>query len=120
MATSSSGALYTALAVGYAAIWVGTAVICWMKGKKLWATVGFFTGWHVVPAIRLAKPDSPWARKRYGEDKQKRAMARFGLGVPDHVARGEYDDLGSLSAEDVAGMDKITRKAWEKEQRRRR
>jgi hypothetical protein len=112
-------AVYAAAVLAYIALWFGTAVICWLKGKHLWATLGLFTGWHVIPAIRLAKPDSWWAERRYDADKLDRAKARFGHGVPDHVAGGDYDELAELSPEEVAGMDKITRRAWEKERKRR-
>src|SRR5213075_479947 len=37
------------------------SVVCWLKGKRWWATLGFFTGWHWIPVFRLAKPNSWWA-----------------------------------------------------------
>jgi hypothetical protein len=110
-----SDAALIALIAAYAAVWVGTAVVCWLKGKRLWATLGFVTGWHVIPAVRLAKPDSWWSRRFYDEQKLRLAKARFfELDAPD-----DYEDLAELSADEVMGMDKITRKAWEKENKRR-
>jgi hypothetical protein len=55
--------------------------ICFLKGRVLHGSVGFF----VFPialygACRLGKPDSAWARRRYGERrprKQARAESRF-------------------------------------------
>lgn len=55
--------------------------ICFAKGRVMHGSVGFF----VFPvalygACRLGKPDSAWARRRYGErnpGKQARAEARF-------------------------------------------
>ncbi len=55
--------------------------ICFLKGRVLHGSVGFF----VFPialygACRLGKPDSAWARRRYGErhqKKQARSEARF-------------------------------------------
>jgi hypothetical protein len=55
--------------------------ICFLKGRALHGWVGFF----VFPvalygACRLGKPDSAWARRRYGErhpKKQARSAARF-------------------------------------------
>jgi len=55
--------------------------VCFLKGRVLHGTVGFF----VFPialygACRLGKPGSAWARRRYGErrpEKQARAEARF-------------------------------------------
>jgi hypothetical protein len=60
---------------------VALMAICFAKGRVLHGTVGFF----VFPialygACRLGKPDSAWARHRYGErrpKKQVRAQARF-------------------------------------------
>ena len=55
--------------------------ICFLKGRVMHGSIGFF----VFPialygACRLGKPDSPWARRRYGKrkpEKQARAEARF-------------------------------------------
>lgn len=55
--------------------------VCFLKGRVLHGSVGFF----VFPialygACRLGKPDSAWARRRYGKrrpQKQARAEARF-------------------------------------------
>jgi hypothetical protein len=55
--------------------------ICFAKGRVMHGSVGFF----IFPialygACRLGKPDSAWARRRYGErnpGKQTRAEARF-------------------------------------------
>ena len=55
--------------------------ICFLKGRVMHGSIGFF----VFPialygACRLGKPDSAWARRRYGErspKKQERAEARF-------------------------------------------
>jgi hypothetical protein len=55
--------------------------ICFLKGRVLHGSVGFF----VFPialygACRLGKPNSAWARRRYGErhpNKQDRSEARF-------------------------------------------
>ncbi|HST68867.1 MAG TPA: hypothetical protein VLI94_04325 [Solirubrobacterales bacterium] len=55
--------------------------ICFLKGRVMHGSIGFF----VFPialygACRLGKPSSPWARRRYGDrkpEKQARAEARF-------------------------------------------
>ncbi len=54
---------------------------CFLKGRVMHGSVGFF----VFPvalygACRLGKPDSAWARRRYGDrspGKQERSVARF-------------------------------------------
>jgi hypothetical protein len=55
-----------------------------LKGKwwfALWAlivTSGLGTILGTVGAIRLAKPGSRWARKRYGDEKMAESLQRFG------------------------------------------
>lgn len=64
-----------------AAVVLALVTVCFLKGRVMHGTVGFF----VFPvalygACRLGKPSSPWARRRYGERrprKQVRSKARF-------------------------------------------
>lgn len=76
---------------------VACLLICIMKGKYSTAVVGaFFPPLAWVGAIRLARPHSPWARRRYSPEKhnaaQRRAdrfdrrYGRWGLTVEDWVA----------------------------------
>ena len=53
-------------------------VICFLKGKLLWGVFGIYL-WPIalVGALRLAKPDSRWARRRYGPDKLARSRGRY-------------------------------------------
>lgn len=63
------------------------AAIAALKGKPIAAIIGLFIwGVAVICAVRLAKPNSPWARRRYrpGSVKAVRAEARFG---PSYQAR---------------------------------
>ena len=66
------------------ALWMITViVISLLKGKYLMTLVGlFFLGnlivW-TVGAVRLAKPRSWWARRRYDEDKMLKARERHGM-----------------------------------------
>lgn len=59
----------------------GLVAICFLKGRLLHGYVGFFVfPIAVYGACRLGKPDSAWARRRYGErrpKKQARAEERF-------------------------------------------
>lgn len=54
---------------------------CFAKGRLMHGAIGFFIQPLAIwGASRLAKPDSPWARRFYGErkrDKQRRAEERF-------------------------------------------
>ncbi len=67
------------------AIGLTFVVICLMKGKLMWGVFGFyFPPLGLIGAIRLAKPDSSWARKRYDEKKLARAhdaLRRRGEGL---------------------------------------
>jgi hypothetical protein len=77
--TGSAGAVLSSI-VGAAIVFLAVA-ICFAKGRVLHGTIGFF----VLPvaiygAWRIGKPNSPWARRRYGErrpKKQVKAEARF-------------------------------------------
>jgi hypothetical protein len=56
---------------------LGAVVVCGLKGKYGMIAGGIFLHplWF-VGAIRLAKPDSVWARKNYSEDKMAAARTR--------------------------------------------
>ena len=78
------------LIVAYHFLSVVCAVICLLKGKLIVGVVGFLL-WPValVGAIRLAEPNSFWARRFYDEEKLHRSRERY----PDHVrAPGEGDE----------------------------
>jgi lysyl-tRNA synthetase class 2 len=57
------------------------AIVCYLKGKYTIGTIGLFIPLvGAFGAVRLAKPDSPWARRRYGEARLARSRARFDAG----------------------------------------
>lgn len=74
------------LAVSLVLVFVPTAISA-LKGKPFTAIVGLFV-WPVAitGAVRLAKPNSPWAHRRYrrGSGKRARSERRFG---PAYQAR---------------------------------
>jgi hypothetical protein len=55
--------------------------ICFLKGRRLHGIIGFFVfPLALYGACRIAKPDSAWARRRYGKrkpGKQAKSEARF-------------------------------------------
>lgn len=54
------------------------AVVSFLKGKIYLGLIGvFLPAAAIVGAVRLAKPGSPWARRRYDDHKVARATARF-------------------------------------------
>jgi hypothetical protein len=66
------------------AAWIAALIICGMKGKAVFVAIGvillFAPGLSLLPvigAIRIARPNSTWARKYYGPKKMQIACARF-------------------------------------------
>jgi hypothetical protein len=58
-------------------IHVGYVVLCLLKGKIVTGLVGFFVPiLGLIGAIRLAKPESFWAKRWYGEKKLAKAVLR--------------------------------------------
>ena len=63
--------------VGLAALQVAICSIAVLKGKFVFGLVGLFLPiFAYVGAIRLARPQSPWARRRYSPEGRKMARAR--------------------------------------------
>lgn len=80
--TIEDGSIGTILGSFLSALVVfGLVAICFLKGRVLHGSVGFFVfPVAVYGACRLGKPDSAWARRRYGERrprKQTRSQERF-------------------------------------------
>ena len=67
-----------ALIVAYHGLSVISAVVCLSKGKWIVGVIGFLL-WPVglVGAVRLARPDSFWARRLYDPEKMRRAIERY-------------------------------------------
>jgi hypothetical protein len=107
-------AVLLALVVG--GIVLGPSVVCWLKGKRWWAVLGFPTLWHWVPVFRLAKPDSWWARRYYDQDKLLRAQQRFG-DDPFAGPSVPTEAVDAFSEDDILLQDKTTRRAWKKAQK---
>lgn len=95
--------------IGGLAFHLTMAMICFLKSKLSTGLIGI-----VVPivafvgAVRLAKPDSMWSRRRYADRKLERSQSRFGeayqhrwdrlrdfVGGTLHVAPGHSADHGS-------------------------
>ena len=85
-----------ALIVAYHGVSVVSAVICLGKGKLTTGVVGFLL-WPVglIGAIRLAEPNSFWARRFYEPDKLQRSRERY----PDHVEPGRDGDPAPVPEE---------------------
>lgn len=59
--------------------WLLPPAVCMLKGKSIFAVFGllFVSAVGFLGAIRLAKPDSYWARRYYDDAKRAKARARF-------------------------------------------
>jgi hypothetical protein len=70
------GATSTVALVATATIDLVLVAVCIFKGKVATGLVGMFVApVALVGAIRLAKPGSPWAHRRYGDHSRKQAEA---------------------------------------------
>jgi hypothetical protein len=81
--------------------------ICFFKGRRLHGIIGFF----VFPialygACRIGKPDSAWARRRYGERRPKKQAKAEGRFPPDRrtdrYKEAFRDIVGGKPSEGVA------------------
>ena len=103
-------------------IW-GPSLIAILKRHYIWGAVGLLIfapiGW--IGALLLAKPESWWARNRYGDAKRAAALAKYGdpveAGRPVPPAAGAPAIEGSDSAGDwecrICGEVSATRPAAE-------
>jgi hypothetical protein len=123
-AGSVEAILGTVLSVAIAFLLVA---VCFLKGRVMHGTVGFF----VFPialygACRLGKPNSAWARRRYGErrpKKQDRAEARFPPDRRTERFKNAFRDIvGGKPSEGLAAASKeaiaATREAGEEVRQR--
>jgi hypothetical protein len=82
---------------------VGLAAACFAKGRVMLGVIGLFVPVvAAVGAVRLARPASPWARRRYDAETRRRAQERFALTRPLSRAGRRISDLvaGAPSAEE--------------------
>ena len=68
-----------AFAVVVVLLHLGYTVVCLLKGKLVYGLVGFLVPvLALVGSIRLAKPESFWAKRFYGDARTAKAHERFG------------------------------------------
>ena len=67
---------------------LGFTTVCILKGKLLMGLLGMpMPGIAIIGSLRLAKPHSYWARRRYDEAKMARAAARYEQSGPSWFER---------------------------------
>lgn len=94
-------------AVVSGALLFAIVAICFLKGRNLHGIIGFFLSpLALYGACRIGKPDSAWARRRYGErrpKKQAKAERRFHPGRrTDRFKEAFRDIVGGKPSEGVA------------------
>jgi hypothetical protein len=66
------------IVAGLVATYIAFTAVCLAKGKVLTSLTGLFLAPVVLyGGLRLARPDSPWARRWYGPEKLGRARERY-------------------------------------------
>ncbi len=106
--TFETGSLdQTIASVVSAAVVFSMVAICFAKQRLMHGIVGFFVfPVAIYGASRLGKPDSPWARRRYGgrrPQKQARAEERFRPGRRTERFKNAFRDIvGGKPSEGVA------------------
>jgi hypothetical protein len=95
------------VAVISTALLIGVVAICFLKGRRLHGIIGIlFAPLALYGACRIGKPDSAWARRRYGErrpKKQAKAERRFHPGRrTDRFKEGFRDIVGGKPSVGVA------------------
>jgi hypothetical protein len=92
---TGSAADVVASVLGVALV-LSLVAICFSKGRVLHGAVGLFVQpVAIYGASRLGKPDSPWARRFYGErdpEKQSRAEERFAAGRRTERVKERFRD----------------------------
>jgi lysyl-tRNA synthetase class 2 len=75
--TGLAGSAAAAVVVSTIVVNLCFAVVCLMKGKYWTGFFGIFVPiLGIIGAIRVARPDSPWAHRRYGKRPKKLAKAQ--------------------------------------------
>lgn len=78
----------TGLYVAIVTVHLATAVVCLLKGKLATGLIGVVLPLvALVGALRLAEPQSFWARRWYGRRKAERSAARYGGGYTARYER---------------------------------
>ena len=76
------------------ALLLGFAAVCFLKGKLLWGVFGIYAApIGLYGAVRLAKPNSWWARHRYDQAKLKRSRERYSREAEIHKPAAAGDPI---------------------------
>ena len=100
-----TNAATTIASVAILLVVLGLALACFAKQRIAHGTVGFFlTPVAIYGTMRLGKPNSPWARRFYGDrdpDKQRRAEERFRPDRRTEEYKEQFRDAVGGSTSDV-------------------
>jgi lysyl-tRNA synthetase class 2 len=83
--------------------------VCFLKGRRLHGTIGIlFAPLAIYGSCRIGKPDSAWARHRYGArrpKKQEKAERRFHLGRRTDRYKEAFRDI--VGGKPSVGLEKV-------------
>jgi hypothetical protein len=80
------------------------SVLAILKGKPLLGLLGLFVPvFSIVGVVRLAAPDSPWARRRYPPESRRMARSRERFERTRERRRRMLDAVGGAPSEPVRG-----------------
>jgi hypothetical protein len=78
LANTASSFAHVILGLALIGVLLGCGAVCAMKGKWVFFVLGWFSGiFWIVGACRLGKPNSYWAKRRYGTVKLREAQLNF-------------------------------------------
>jgi len=109
---SFSAVLSTIVGIAITCALVAT---CFLKGRVLHGTIGFFVSpIALYGACRLGKPDSPWARRRYGQrnpEKQTASRERFPPDRRTERFKNAFRDI--VGGKPSEGLDAVREEAMD-------
>jgi hypothetical protein len=96
-------------AIATALLEIFVVAVCFLKGRRLHGVLGIFVPpLAIYGACRIGKPDSGWARRRYGErrpKKQAKAERRFHPGRRTDRYKEAFRDI--VGGKPSAGLEKV-------------
>jgi hypothetical protein len=109
LGSESQGAAATVLS---GLILFAVVAICFLKNRWLHGTIGFFIfPIAIYGASRIGKPDSPWARRRYGARRARKQAKAEGRFPPDRrterFKNAFRDIVGGKPTEGVSAATKV-------------
>jgi hypothetical protein len=82
------------------AVSLAVAIVAILKGRMMLGAVGLFLApVGLVGAVRLARPSSPWARRRYPPDGERMRRARLRFEKESRLSSRLYNAIGGAPSQ---------------------